>query len=87
MKQQLCSRRHLLECAEFGLAGIADAMLLKRDGLLADENSLLKPPTLQPQVFAGVAASMAAKENVSVQQVNYAALRRKLISAGKKRWN
>lgn len=51
MKNQLCSRRHLLESAGFGLAGVAATLLLRQDGLLAADNNLLKPPMLEPQSF------------------------------------
>ncbi len=51
MSNQLCSRRHMLESAGFGLAGIAATMLLQQEGLLASEANLLRPPTLEPQSY------------------------------------
>ncbi len=51
MKHQLCSRRHLLESAGFGLAGIAASMLLRQDGLLADASDGLAKPVLEAESF------------------------------------
>ncbi len=47
---QLCSRRHVLESAGFGLAGIAASMLMQQEGVYA-EGANLKPPVLEPQTY------------------------------------
>lgn len=48
----LCSRRHWLHSSSFGLAGIAAAMLLNEEGLLAEEGPLrMAKPDLEPRVF------------------------------------
>ena len=45
---KLCSRRHWLQSSAFGLGSVAAAMLLKQDGLLAQEGALKKPPLEKP---------------------------------------
>lgn len=48
----LCSRRHWFQSSAFGLGSVAAAMLLSRDGLLAQDEALaLKKPALEPQVY------------------------------------
>lgn len=48
---KLCSRRHLIRMSGFGLGGIAASMLLRDDGLLADDSTALSKPILEPQIF------------------------------------
>ncbi len=50
MTPSLCSRRHWMHSSAFGLAGVASAMLLKQDGLLAEDKGPLKPD-LEPKTF------------------------------------
>lgn len=45
---KLCSRRHWLQSSAFGLGSVAAAMLLEKDGLLAQEGALKKPPLEKP---------------------------------------
>jgi len=51
MSIKLCSRRHLMRMSGFGLGGIAASMLLRDDGLLADDSTALSKPILEPQTF------------------------------------
>ena len=51
MTLKLCSRRHLMRMSGFGLGGIAASMLLRQDGLLADDDIALSKPILEPQTF------------------------------------
>ncbi|MCA9018761.1 MAG: DUF1501 domain-containing protein [Planctomycetaceae bacterium] len=51
MHSKLCSRRHLIESAGFGLASIAAATLLQQDGLLAADGDGLSKPVIGPQSF------------------------------------
>ena len=50
MTPSLCSRRHWMHSSAFGLAGVASAMLLKQDGLLAEDKGPIKPD-LEPKTF------------------------------------
>ena len=53
MVPTLCSRRHLLQTSAFGLSTIAASLLMKDDGLLADEPDSAAPvkPELEPQQY------------------------------------
>ncbi len=48
---QLCSRRHWLQSSAFGLGSVAAAMLLKQDGLLAEDNAAPKKPALEAPIY------------------------------------
>ena len=50
MDNPICSRRHWMHSSAFGLAGLASTMLLREDGLLADDSKLTKPD-LEPRHF------------------------------------
>ncbi len=47
----LCSRRHWLQSSAFGLGSIAAAMLLKQDGLFAQQGNAPKKPALETPVY------------------------------------
>lgn len=50
--QRLCSRRHWLQSSGFGLGSVAAALLMRADGLLANDDPLaLKKPALEPPVY------------------------------------
>ncbi|MCU0718963.1 MAG: DUF1501 domain-containing protein, partial [Pirellula sp.] len=48
---KLCSRRHWLQSSAFGLGSVAAALLLKQDGLLAQEGAAPKKPALETPVY------------------------------------
>ena len=51
MKTMLCSRRHMLHTSAFGLSSIAASLLLKRDGLLAEEAGIPVKPELEQKTY------------------------------------
>ncbi len=51
MFRGICSRRHLFESSAYGLGAMAATMLLRQDGLLADEPAVPPKPDLDPKSF------------------------------------
>lgn len=48
---RFCSRRHWLQSSAFGLGSVAAALLMRQDGLLAQDGTALKKPALEPIVY------------------------------------